>query len=99
MHLYSHAGKVSEKTPLVMGHEASGIVDSIGSAVTRVKPGDRVAIEPGYPCRRCKQCKGGRYNVCPDMKFAAHPPTDGNLCRFFKNPEDFSHKIADSLSL
>lgn len=82
-----------------MGHEASGIVHSTGSAVTKVMPGDRVAIEPGYPCRRCKQCKAGRYNVCADMKFAAHPPTNGNLCRFFKIPEDFVHKISDSLSL
>ena len=33
-----------------------------------MKPGDRVAIEPGVPCRMCKECKTGRYNLCPDMK-------------------------------
>jgi D-xylulose reductase len=86
--------------PLVMGHEASGIVDTIGAAVSSVKPGDRVAIEPGFPCRRCKQCKEGRYNICAEMKFAADPPlTDGTLCRLFRIPEDYVYKIPDSMSL
>ena len=83
-----------------MGHEASGVVDSIGAAVTSVKPGDRVAVEPGFPCRRCKQCKEGRYNICPQMKFAADPPlTDGTLCRLFRIPEDYVYKIPDWVSL
>ncbi len=83
-----------------MGHEASGTVSQVGSAVTRLRPGDRVAIEPGFPCRRCKLCKTGRYNLCPQMKFAADPPeTHGALCRVFKIPEDFAYKIPDPLSL
>lgn len=82
-----------------MGHEASGIIEAVGTAVSRVKPGDRVAIEPGLPCRRCKQCKSGRYNTCPAMRFAADPPTDGNLVRFYKVEEDFVHAIPDALTL
>jgi D-xylulose reductase len=103
VHFWHHGGvsrKVSEKMPLVMGHEASGIVDSVGAEVSTVKPGDRVAVEPGFPCRRCKQCKEGRYNICPDMKFAADPPlTNGTLCRLFRIPEDYVYKIPDSMSL
>lgn len=83
-----------------MGHEASGIVHEIGSAVTTLSPGDRVAIEPGFPCRRCKLCKAGKYNLCPDMRFAADPPRNhGTLTRMFMIPEDFVYKIPDSLSL
>lgn len=92
--------KVSEEEPLVMGHEASGIVHSVGSGVKTLKPGDRVAIEPGFGCRRCKRCKAGKYNICPEMQFAASPPrAHGTLARFFKIPEDFAYKIPDSLSL
>ena len=83
-----------------MGHEASGVVDSIGPGVTSVKPGDCVAIEPGFPCRRCTNCKTGKYNLCPEMRFAADPPGNhGTLCRIFKAPEDFVYKVPDSLSL
>ncbi|KAL4556425.1 hypothetical protein LXL04_039076 [Taraxacum kok-saghyz] len=42
-------------------------------------PGDRVALEPGISCWRCTQCKEGRYNLCPDMKFFATPPVHGSL--------------------
>lgn len=91
---------VSEEQPLVMGHEASGIVHSVGSAVKSVVPGDRVAIEPGFSCRRCKQCKAGKYNLCIDMKFAADPPGNhGTLARIFRTPEDFVYKIPDTISL
>ena len=39
--------------------------------------GDRVAIEPGVPCRMCQWCKEGRYNLCPDITFSATPPYHG----------------------
>lgn len=82
-----------------MGHEASGVIHEVGPAVTRVAVGDRVAIEPGIPCRRCKQCKAGRYNICPSIVFAASPPIHGTLARFFRSPEDFVYKIPDAVSL
>lgn len=83
-----------------MGHEASGIIHKVGSAVTTLSPGDRVAIEPGYPCRRCARCKQGRYNLCPEMKFAADPPyTHGTLTKYFRLPADFCYKIPEHMSL
>ncbi|KAF5019982.1 hypothetical protein F66182_7999, partial [Fusarium sp. NRRL 66182] len=103
VHFWTHGGfarKVSEQRPLVMGHEASGIIHRVGPAVSQLKPGDRVAIEPGFPCKNCSCCKTGRYNLCPDMKFAADPPsTHGTLSRFFKIPQDFAYKLPNSISL
>lgn len=103
VHFWRHGGvseKVSASKPLVMGHEASGIIDEVGSAVSDLKVGDRVAIEPGYPCRRCDTCKRGQYNLCPDMKFAACPPGDhGTLTRLFKLPGDFCYKLPDTVGL
>lgn len=82
-----------------MGHEAAGVVHCIGEGVTSLVPGDRVALEPGVPCRRCKRCKAGRYNLCPNMRFASDPPTDGMLCRYFKTQEDFAYRLPDHMSL
>ena len=70
-----------------------------GAKVNHLKPGDRVAIEPGVPCRLCKDCKTGRYNLCPDMKFCATPPYDGNLCRYYKHAADFCFKLPDNMTL
>lgn len=65
--------------PIILGHEAAGQVIEIGEAVTNVAVGDRVAIEPGTPCRNCHQCLAGRYHLCPDLVFLATPPYDGAL--------------------
>ena len=86
-----------------MGHEASGVISSIGPSVTRVAVGERVAIEPGVPCRYCNFCKSGSYHLCPDMRFAAAPgppeDTQGTLCKYFKLAEDFVYKVGDEMSL
>lgn len=65
--------------PLILGHETAGEVVAIGPEVTRVQVGDRVAIEPGTPCRDCADCRAGRYHLCPDLAFLATPPHDGAL--------------------
>ncbi|KAM0553178.1 hypothetical protein ACHAPJ_007465 [Fusarium lateritium] len=103
VHFWTHGGhglKVSKDQPLVVGHEASGVIASIGSAVTSVTVGDKVAIEPGLPCRRCHFCKDGTYNLCKDMKFAAAPPDNhGCLTKYFRVPEDFVYKVPQQISL
>ncbi|KAG0652987.1 Xylitol dehydrogenase A [Hyphodiscus hymeniophilus] len=97
VHFWTHGGigsKITPNNPLIMGHEAAGTVHSIGSSVTTLQPGDRVAIEPGYPCRRCNRCKSGRYNLCPSMTFAASPPNShGTLRKYYKIPADFCYKL------
>ena len=87
------------KEPMVLGHESSGVVTAVGDNVTTLKVGDRVCMEPGVPCRRCARCKEGKYNICPDMAFAATPPIDGTLAKYYTLPEDFCYKLADSMSL
>ncbi|KAK9334586.1 chaperonin 10-like protein [Lipomyces starkeyi] len=84
---------------MVLGHESAGVVAEVGSGVTSLKVGDRVALEPGIPCRYCAHCKAGYYNLCADMKFAATPPYDGTLCRYYVLPEDFCVKLPDTVSL
>jgi threonine dehydrogenase-like Zn-dependent dehydrogenase len=50
--------------PLVLGHEFLGTVDAVGSAVTRVHPGQRVVVEPNYSCGVCPLCAEGNRNLC-----------------------------------
>ncbi|PSN35372.1 Sorbitol dehydrogenase [Blattella germanica] len=61
--------------------------------------GDRVAIEPGVPCRFCQFCKEGKYNLCADMVFCATPPVHGNLSRYYVHAADFCYKLPDHVSL
>ena len=87
------------RAPMVLGHESSGVVHALGEGVTELSVGDRVAIEPGVPCRRCDLCKGGTYNLCPDVIFCATPPVHGNLCRYYQHAADFCHKLPEGVSL
>jgi len=84
--------------PIVLGHESAGIVASVGSGVTNLSPGDRVAMEPGIPCKECTQCLGGRYNLCTDIRFFATPPVDGTLAYFIEHPANFCFKLPENMS-
>lgn len=84
---------------MVLGHESSGVVAETGSLVTNLKPGDRIAVEPGVPCRRCDYCRRGEYYLCGDMIFAATPPWDGTLAKYYINAADYCYKIPDSMTL
>jgi L-iditol 2-dehydrogenase len=100
MHYYEHGriGPHVVKAPLVLGHEASGVVAQVGSEVTSLTVGQRVSVEPGVPCRACAQCLRGRYNLCPDVKFFATPPYDGAFCEFVAMPESFVYAVPDHVS-
>jgi D-xylulose reductase len=58
-----------------------------------------VAMEPGVPCRRCEYCRKGSYHLCGDMVFAATPPYDGTLAKYYINAADFCYKLPDTMSL
>ncbi|WP_186383622.1 NAD(P)-dependent alcohol dehydrogenase [Amycolatopsis acidiphila] len=100
VHYYEH-GRIGDfvvEQPLVLGHEPSGVVVARGSEARLHEVGQRVAIEPGVPCSVCAQCKAGRYNLCPRMRFFGTPPIDGAFCEYVVLREDFAHPVPDSLS-
>lgn len=92
---------LEDGTDMVLGHESSGVIAEVGSEVgSEVKDlvvGDRVCVEPNEPCRYCDACKDGKYNCCPNIAFAATPPTDGTLAKYYKIAHDFVFKIPDSM--
>jgi L-iditol 2-dehydrogenase len=99
-HYYDHGriGRFVVEAPLVLGHEASGVVEAVGPDVDPARVGQRVSIEPGVPCRRCAQCLAGRYNLCPDVVFHATPPVDGSLAELVVVDEAFAHPVPDTVS-
>ncbi|GLI79848.1 hypothetical protein PoHVEF18_008189 [Penicillium ochrochloron] len=101
VHYWEHGsiGQFIVKDPMVLGHESAGVITQVGSAVKTLKVGDRVAMEPGISCRRCEPCKAGKYNLCENMAFAATPPYDGTLAKYYVLPEDFCYKLPETLSL
>ena len=82
--------------PLILGHELSGIV-AVGEDVPETRIGERVAIEPQKNCRRCRECRAGHYNLCPNMEFYATPPIDGAFA-VLRDRTEFAHKVPDSMS-
>jgi L-iditol 2-dehydrogenase len=100
VHYYEHGriGPYVVDQPLILGHEAGGVVTAVGDGVTTLTVGQRVSVEPGVPCRNCEQCLAGRYNLCPDVRFFATPPYDGAFAEYVLMPESFVYAIPDSIS-
>src|SRR4051812_21683563 len=100
VHYYEH-GRIGDfvvRAPLVLGHESAGRVVALGPEATRHAVGDRVTLEPGVPCGGCRECRAGRYNLCPDVVFFATPPVDGAFTNFVAIHEDFAFALPDALS-
>lgn len=76
----------------ILGHEGTGVVVRCGQGVTNLKPGDRVAFEPGVPCEQCFLCRMGKYNLCEEVQFAGVYPYDGTLQRYKVHPARWLHK-------
>lgn len=98
---YYESGRIGDyivKPPFVLGHEPGGTVVEVGKKVTHLKPGDRVALEPGKTCGHCEFCKTGRYNLCPDVVFFATPPIDGVFQEYVAHEEDLCFKLPENVS-
>ncbi|HEX7585867.1 MAG TPA: alcohol dehydrogenase catalytic domain-containing protein [Prolixibacteraceae bacterium] len=88
---YFAEGKIGSQVvefPFAVGHECSGIVVETGISVTRVKPGDLVAIDPSIHCGTCDQCRSGRPHTCRNNRFLGCPgQIEGCLAEYIIMPE------------
>jgi len=104
IHYYRHGrvGAFVPSRPFVLGHEVAGEVVAVGRSAGGIAVGDRVAVDPSQACLRCAWCRGGRSNLCPQMRYfgsaATDPPTDGALCDLKTVPAANCYRLGDRLS-
>ncbi|KAI0316373.1 GroES-like protein [Amylostereum chailletii] len=104
LHYYLHGrnGDFALQAPMVLGHEAAGIVTAVGPGVHHLVPGQRVAIEAGIMCNDCSFCSKGRYNLCKSLRFASSaktfPHLDGTLQERMNHPAHVLHPLPDDCS-
>ncbi len=99
---YWHNGRIGSavaKYPMVLGHEPSGIIESVGAGVKNLSPGMRVAIEPAMPCGLCRMCLIGKSHLCLKIRFLGTPPDDGILMQERNMPAHCCIPLPDNVSL
>ncbi len=63
--VHGYTGQTGRRMPpIIMGHEAAGVVEKVGSEVAAVRPGERVCFDSTVYCNECEACRQGRYNRC-----------------------------------
>ena len=101
VHYYT-TGRIGSQVvsyPFAVGHEAAGVVEAVGPAVRRVKPGDRVAIDPPVSCHTCDQCRAGREHTCRNLKYLGCPgQLEGCLGELLVMPEECCFPIPDTMT-
>lgn len=99
---YYRNGKIGSqkvKFPFTLGHEGAGVVVEVGPKVKRVKPGDKIAIEPAMPCWECDQCLAGRHHTCRKLKFLGCPgQAEGCLMEYIVMPEESCFPLTGKLT-
>ncbi|MBJ9680627.1 NAD(P)-dependent alcohol dehydrogenase [Burkholderia multivorans] len=100
VHYYVHGaiGPFRVDAPMVLGHEAAGIVVETGADVTHLRVGDRVCMEPGVPRLDSPATLRGLYNLDPDVRFWATPPVHGCLTPYVVHPAAFTYRLPDNVS-
>ncbi|MFW6124569.1 MAG: zinc-dependent alcohol dehydrogenase [Pirellulales bacterium] len=102
VHYWADGGIGSARVayPQSLGHECAGTVVELGPGVERLRPGDRVAVDPAISCGRCDQCRAGRPNTCRELRFMGYPgEAPGAAAEFRTMPADNCLRIPDGMSM
>ncbi len=99
VHYYTHGriGPYVVRDPMILGHEASGVIEEVGAEVKNLKVGDRVCMEPGVPDPNSRASRLGMYNLDPAVRFWATPPIHGVMRPSVVHPADFVFKLPDNV--
>ena len=84
--------------PVVMGHESTGVVDSVGEGGSGLEPGQHVIINPIIACGHCDQCARGAGNLCRNAGLFGRE-VEGSLSEYVKLPARYLHRLPANLPL
>ncbi|GGG27511.1 alcohol dehydrogenase [Caldovatus sediminis] len=88
------------RMPLIPGHEVSGVVESVGPAVRRFRPGDRVCtVQRRHICGQCRHCRSGRETSCPEQEFLGDLDLNGGYAELVCVEEDNVAKVPEGVPL
>jgi len=89
--------------PIIMGHEAAGIVEQIGSATTQFSVGDRVTFDSMISCGNCSFCRAGKINLCDSRRILGVSCDEyrqhGAFAEFVSIPEKIACQVPEGLTL
>jgi L-iditol 2-dehydrogenase len=87
------------KAPVILGHEMAGEVVSAGSTTAwGTEPGQRVIVDPQWPCGACEYCRSGDYNLCPDKRVLGTAAWPGAFGAYVIAPVQAIRPLPRSLS-
>ncbi|HXG43630.1 MAG TPA: zinc-binding dehydrogenase [Gemmatimonadales bacterium] len=87
---------VSYRFPHILGSDGAGVVERVGSAVSRVRPGDRVMVNPGVSCGHCEWCEAGEQPLCRAFGILGeHRP--GTFAEYLVVPEGNLAPVPESM--
>ncbi len=98
LHIFHGAMDARVQMPLVMGHEMSGTVHTLGAGVDEFAPGDRVVVMPLAACYNCPACAAGHSHICHNLDFLGID-TPGAFQSYWTVPANTLHRVPASLSL
>jgi 2-desacetyl-2-hydroxyethyl bacteriochlorophyllide A dehydrogenase len=101
--VHGYTGKTGRRIPpIIMGHEAAGVVEAVGRSARNVAVGDRITFDSTVYCNECPACRLGRVNLCQDRKvLGVSTPAfrrDGAMAEYVVVPWWITYRLPEAVS-